>query len=97
MAFLVDDIRKARALERLTLLRRQEKEEMVFRAKVVEEEEARKRVEEEVACRVEQELERRREEIEDEVERRVAAAKLEMEVGLVNLPFMFYQQYMQLR
>ena len=57
----------------------------------------RKRVEEEVACRVEQELERRREEIEDEVERRVAAAKLEMEVGLVNLPFMFYQQYMQLR
>ena len=89
MAFLVDDIRKARALERLTLLRRQEKEEMVFRAKVVEEEEARKRVEEEVACRVEQELERRSEELEDEVERRVAAAKLEMEVGLVNLPLCF--------
>ena len=89
MAFLVDDIRKARALERLTLLRRQEKEEMVFRAKVVEEEETRKRVEEEVACRVEQELERRSEEIEDEVERRVAAAKLEMEVGLVNLPLCF--------
>ena len=76
-------------MERLTLLRRQEKEEMVFRAKVVEEEETRKRVEEEVACRVEQELERRSEEIEDEVERRVAAAKLEMEVGLVNLPLCF--------
>ena len=77
-------MRKARALERLTLLRRQEKEEMAFRAKVVEEEEARKRVEEGVADRLEEELERRREEIENEVERRVAAAKLEMEVGVVT-------------
>ena len=48
MAFLVDEMRKARALERLTFLRRQEKEEM---SKVVEEE-ARKRVEEGVACRL---------------------------------------------
>ena len=77
-------MRKARALERLTLLRRQEKEEMAFRAKVVEEEEARKRVEEGVADRLEEELERRREEIENEVERRVASAKLEMEVGVVT-------------
>ena len=77
-------MRKARALERLTLLRRQEKEEMAFRAKVVEEEEARKRVEEGVADRLEEELERRREEIESEVERRVAAAKLEMEVDVVT-------------
>ena len=57
---------------------------MAFRAKVVEEEEARKRVEEGVADRLEEELERRREEIESEVERRVAAAKLEMEVGVVT-------------
>ena len=54
---------------------------MAFRAKVVEEEEQRKRIEEGVAGKLEEELERRREEIEDEVERRVAAAKLEMEVG----------------
>ena len=53
---------------------------MAFRAKVVEEEEQRKRIEEGVAGKLEEELERRREEIEDEVERRVAAAKLEMEV-----------------
>ena len=53
---------------------------MAFRAKVVEEEEMKRRVEEEVACRLEQELERRSEEIESEVEKRVAAAKLEMEV-----------------
>ena len=77
-------MRKTRALERLTLLRRQEKDEMAFRAKVVEEEEARKRVEEGVADRLEEELERRREEIESEVERRVAAAKLVMEVGVVT-------------
>ena len=51
---------------------------------MVEEEEARKRVEEGVADRLEEELERRREEIESEVERRVAAAKLEMEVGVVT-------------
>ena len=56
---------------------------MAFRAKVVEEEETKRRVEEEVACRLEQELERRSEEIESEVERRVAAAKLEMEVEKV--------------
>jgi len=37
--------------------------------------------EEGVACRLEQELEKRSEEIEGEVERRVAAAKLEMEVS----------------
>ena len=47
---------------------------------MVEEEEVRKRVEEGVADRVEEELEKRREEIENEVERRVVAAKLEMEV-----------------
>ena len=81
IAFLVDEMRKARALERLTMLRRQEKEGVAFRTKMVEEEEARKRVEEGVACRLEQELEKRSEEIEGEVERRVAAAKLEMEVG----------------
>merc|ERR1711974_413408 len=79
-----DEKRKARALERLTLLRRQEKEEMAFRAKVVEEEETRRRVEEGVACRLEQELERRSEEIESEVERRVAAAKLEMEAAMLK-------------
>ena len=50
---------------------------------MVEEEEARKRVEEGVADRLEEELERRREEIESEVERRVAVAKLEMEVGVI--------------
>ena len=48
---------------------------------MVEEEQARKRVEEGVADRLEEELERRREEIESEVERRVVAAKLEMEVS----------------
>ena len=36
---------------------RQEKEGVAFRTKMVEEEEARKRVEEGVACRLEQELE----------------------------------------
>ena len=74
------DEKRSTALERLALLRRQEREEMAFRAKVVEEEEQRKRIEEGVAGKLEEELERRREEIEDEVERRVAAAKLEMEV-----------------
>ena len=76
----LDEKRRSTALERLALLRRQEREEMAFRAKVVEEEEQRKRIEEGVAGKLEEELERRREEIEDEVERRVAAAKLEMEV-----------------
>ena len=76
----LDEKRRSKALERLTLLRRQEREEMAFRAKMVEEEEQRKRIEEGVAGKLEEELERRREEIEDEVERRVAAAKLEMEV-----------------
>ena len=71
------------------MLRKQEKEEMAFRAKVVEEEEARRRVEEGVACRLEQELEKRSEEIEGEVERRVAAAKLEMEVGWGRCAFMY--------
>ena len=37
-AFPPDEKRKARALERLTLLRKQEKKELTFRAKVVEEE-----------------------------------------------------------
>ena len=36
-----------------------------------------------VAAKLEEELERRREEIEDEVERRVLAAKLEMEVDIL--------------
>merc|ERR1712108_126032 len=55
-----------------------------FRAKVVEEEEQKKRIEEGVAGKLEEELERRREEIEDEVERRVAAAKLEMEAAMLK-------------
>ena len=40
-------------------------------------------MEEMVAAKLEEELERRREEIEAEVERRVLAAKLEMEVDIL--------------
>merc|ERR1711872_982062 len=75
---------KRKALERLTILRKEEKEGVAIKAKVVEEEEARKRLEEMVAAKLEEELERRREEIEAEVERRVLAAKLEMEVVMLR-------------
>ena len=80
----MSEVERLAALDRLKVLREQEKKESEAKSEAAQRaEETKKRIDEAVAARVEEELEKRRDEIEEEVGRRVEAAKKEMEAVMM--------------